>query len=368
MGGDDRDQKGKQQDDNKETCCICCDTFDPNEDGGSFACVASHFYCGECSDIFVNSVLAGAGSMPPKCSLCRGEIPPLMFERLLDEEQTSTYLTYLAMQALEPNERIVSCTSCSYFEVRTDVPALFFCTACGQGHCFHCKVNLPIVESDEDDDGFAAGSKQAEISTHFECAEFAEAKGIVDKALTGGSKMPCPGCGLMGRKDEVECMHMNCVRCGASWCYCCGLSVTVCDKAPRHGGDPIYGHNEDWELNPRRCPMYLSNIIEVDEEWEEDIDDEEGYEAACLDKFHRWRTLNLLSDAKRRIGTQMWARLRERYASVQNCGFSDADIDNAKGVPLFARPVMEPPSQRPRHGDDPSSSSSGRDAVVDLTR
>ena len=58
---------------------------------------------------------------------------------------------------------------------------------------------------------------------------------------------------------------MHCVACDTDWCYLCGLGVDDpnMDRAPRTGqaaADPLYGHNEDWEINTRRCPMFLSAI------------------------------------------------------------------------------------------------------------
>ncbi len=41
-------------------------------------------------------------------------------------------------------------------------------------------------------------------------------------------------------------------------------------------GEPLYGHNEDWETNVHRCPMYLGHVEEIDETWEqeENMDEE----------------------------------------------------------------------------------------------
>ena len=85
--------------------------------------------------------------------------------------------------------------------------------------------------------------------------------------------MPCPGCGLAGRKDD-SCTHMNCVMCEEIWCYICGKQESELDKA-----DPnrtIYGHNVGWETQPqRRCPMYFFAISDVDSRWPREEEDEE---------------------------------------------------------------------------------------------
>ena len=57
----------------------------------------------------------------------------------------------------------------------------------------------------------------------------------------------------------------------------------------------------------------------------------------CLDRLHKHRTLKLLKIAKDGMGQESWSSLRKHFASVRNCGFSDAEIDAAGYVPLFIR-------------------------------
>ena len=122
-----------------------------------------------------------------------------------------------------------------------------------------------------------------------------------------------PGCGLAGRKDEA-CTHMACPRCQKSWCYLCGLSVEDCDKKPPLPGRPaddIFLHNADWEVNPARCPMYLTQILEVDPSWLGDWEEgDEVDDERCLAYFHRWRTIKLLQEVQEEVGTstfeQVW--------------------------------------------------------------
>lgn len=138
---------------------------------------------------------------------------------------------------------------------------------------------------------------------------------------------------------------MTCVSCSTVWCYLCGLSVEECDKAPRTGGEPIYGHNQGWETNSRRCPMYIGMIARVDEDWnlEEEVAGEDGsvdmeqVEEKCLDKFHKWRALKQLSALRAELGPEKWNLLRETFPAVRNCGFTDQEIATAGEMPLFNR-------------------------------
>ena len=96
--------------------------------------------------------------------------------------------------------------------------------------------------------------------------------------------MYCPGCKLGGRKDN-NCTHMSCTACHTVWCYICGLEEKKLDKSDPKGD--IYRHNEDWDTNPKRCPMYFNEIHDIDASWPEDDED-------CIILFHRKRTLELL--------------------------------------------------------------------------
>ena len=180
-------------------------------------------------------------SLPAKCALCRAELPAEQFERQLDEEQRSLYLSFVAMRALSPGEVTVPCTMCPYFEIYGGggggLPAIFFCKRCDGVHCCHCKATLPTIclVHDGDDE---ANAKQAVIEEHLVCVELAPYKQRVEAALDEGAVMRCPTCGLGGRKDG-SCTHMGCVRCGEAWCYCCGLSVAAMDKAPRGGAGEL---------------------------------------------------------------------------------------------------------------------------------
>merc|ERR1712226_86086 len=163
---------------------------------------------------------------------------------------------------------------CGYMEVRTDRPVLWWCMSCGRGECQVCNKELPPYSEDFDLKSCmaAAGESQStemdlKLRPHvIGCAKLREAKEKVDKAFENGQRMPCPQCGLSGMKDEA-CTHMSCPRYQASWCYLCGLPVDKCDKAPPRLGRPvndIFLHNTDWETNPLRCPMYLTQILEID--------------------------------------------------------------------------------------------------------
>lgn len=190
-------------------------------DSCSLKCLSGHTLCGECSVSFVDSILAGGPScVPPKCSICRGLLPLKAFERILTTAQMNLYLSYVAMSKLEKGEEVVSCVQCSYHEIRTDKPPIFYCRhpACRSIHCCNCKRVLEMPDEDLAPTDAEFEAQQMKIAKHFECAELAEEKAKFDQALEEGNGVRCPGCGARGRKDS-QCCHMYCAGCGVEYCY-----------------------------------------------------------------------------------------------------------------------------------------------------
>jgi len=327
---------GKNEVDRK--CEIRLDKVKP-DDVLSLACNSNHLICGDCSYNYANSVLQDA-VFPPKCSTCRAPMPLAAFERGLKPEQHATYLNIAAMHDLKLGESVVNCTHCSYFEIRTDESCLFYCAGCKVGYSCTCKVDLPLIGEDDDDDGFGEDSKQAEHLRHLRCGALRVEKKLFEEAIQKGSSQTCPSCGVLGRKDGM-CTHMSCA-CGTMWCYVCELGEGDCDKAPREDSmllrTPLtsearmYSHNEDYKYNSKRCPMFLNILQSVDEAWgnpigeddendAEDDQDEEVFGEYCVSKLHHWRTLRLLKELKNKLGTPKWTELKDAFESARNCGF-----------------------------------------------
>ena len=92
--------------------------------------------------------------------------------------------------------------------------------------------------------------------------------------------MECPECKHGGRKDEA-CTHMTCAKCETNWCYVCGQKESDLDQAC------LSSHNELWQSNSQRCPIYLHYIRKIDKRWSRSSEE-------CLDYFHRIKTITLL--------------------------------------------------------------------------
>ena len=121
---------------------------------------------------------------------------------------------------------------------------------------------------------------------------------------------------FQGVKD-LECTHIRCAKCATYFCYVCGVEDKHLDKANPSGS--IFSHNDDWDINPKRCPLQLSQISELDDTWSED-------EKSCIARISRVHTIKLLRDAVLKMGLPTFRRIRKKYGAVRNCGFSEEEI------------------------------------------
>jgi len=290
-------------------------------------CVGDHHICPECSQNFVNTVFdEPAERIPLKCMLCRASVVVETFERQLTTQQVHRFLQYnmqFDSAYLDETEFVAACPFCNYFEISTvdEGRLLFLCKnpECKKPSCILCKKSIRNNGGDDDE---KYDLNQHDVESHFECAKWAPFRKKWEQALSDGSTRKCPQCELRGMKNNA-CSHMTCVGCKTVWCYVCGLKLEDLDKADSFGGVPmaadnIFGHNEEWETNPRRCPMWLNTVHEVDGRWPRDDGDESVY------FMHRLLTMQMLKDVIDEMGNDNFQALCDTFRVHETCGF---DID-----------------------------------------
>jgi hypothetical protein len=315
----------KDKDKKNEVFCVGCQFELKLDNFSGISCRQAHHFCGECGEMWLNTIFAdGLQQFPPTCPVCKVEYNLQVVERNIKKEQhlnTWTLTTLHSAFQLQDGEVWVVCPFCSYREVRATrhLPMLVFCRngTCSKRSCFHCHKEVTAREiadyqeaEADDDDGVAA------FAQHLACSEYGELKAKIERTIAEGTSRKCPKCGTKGRKDN-SCTHMTCPDCQTIWCYVCGLDSQSADKAS--AGGSIYDHNTDWWKNPKRCPMYLSAINDVDDTWPQGDDD------AALDHFHKLLTLKLLHELLRDQPAQVWSKVQEVFPQVLG-GFSVVEI------------------------------------------
>ncbi|CAF0802484.1 unnamed protein product [Adineta ricciae] len=306
----------------KKTICGACESeLEPDHAG--IQCIQGHHFCTECSKNIVKLFFSDPHLyIPLRCVQCHVDLNPSVFERQLTADQFDFYdqnmfaLVYVKTHIGE-DERLDSCPFCNFAVIHNlDYQGFLFCEHqdCGKTSCLVCRKALPPIQSDHIND-----EQEVEIFKHFTCQELADDKREFDSAVEFGQKVPCPSCGLAGMKDDA-CTHMTCPTCSQIWCYFCGKRMEDCDKKPG-GTNGIYDHNHNWHANPNRCPMYFTQIQDVDERWP-------GDEEQCLMIFHRIRSLRLLREFVNKLGKDRVAKFEKHFHILNSCGFTMEEILN----------------------------------------
>ncbi|CAF1507345.1 unnamed protein product [Rotaria magnacalcarata] len=271
--------------------------------------------CSHCINTMIDMFFAQPTlNYPLKCGGCRTAFNKASVERvIMDEKDYEKYIAcmlplYWSRKCLNNDEELAKCPYCPYLEIHTtDACPIQFLTCqhpnCGKRSCLICSS---VVQDDID-----------ELRHRSHCVEYRHCKKLIDEAIATGSLRQCPHCELAGIKDN-NCTHMTCARCSGRWCYFCGKKEEDCNAEDDEYPD-LSSHNNDWESNPDRCPMYLGKICELDDRWSADDED-------CLEFFHRCQTLRNLYDVLESIGEDRLEELNDQCGIIDACGYSFEDI------------------------------------------
>ncbi|CAI2372772.1 unnamed protein product [Moneuplotes crassus] len=240
-------------------CMVCGGTFKGSEMG--ILCSKGHCLCIECGKRFIGSLIGNSEEMcPARCSSCKVMLDYGQVEALLEGDQHQEYSLQCTKALIDKRDsEVICCPYCNYFEVwpLSSEDITFVCSneECGKVSCTACFCEFEFADDLSDED---------EPVSHEKCYNLKKIKRDWEQTINKGSQRFCPKCGYGGIKNDA-CTHMTCVQCKSDWCYICGTSSDKCDKSNPNGN--LYRHNDDWETNSKRCPMYLNYIGQVDKRW-----------------------------------------------------------------------------------------------------
>ncbi|CAI2375473.1 unnamed protein product [Moneuplotes crassus] len=308
--------------DENVTCLSCGDEISRTHNG--IKCGQGHDMCTECAKLYVCNVLSDPeAKIPAKCSLCNLELNSVQLEMQMTPEQLEIYLMYKAMKEVDPKlDKVMSCPFCKYFEIWTidNSSNYFYCKkpGCHKGSCSVCFKEFEIPSSSYVyKQEFEELKSESGMFSHHKCFKHRKAKKAWDKALENGTKRSCPECKVGGVKDDA-CTHMTCDNCNTVWCYFCGKKDSDLDKSDPKGN--IYKHNEDWETNSKRCPMYLTQISAIDPRWSSHSDQE------AKDFFHKIRTYKKIKRFFKKYSHKKFYKLCKVFPMVSQHGYDLEEV------------------------------------------
>lgn len=225
--------------------CISCFT----EIAGTekiICCEKNHKMCEICYQKYaMEIVLPQIGEIfPPRCPECHCDYTYIQFEQLfahLEEAKRADLerqvkMKHILPKTLKPDEKLVSCRSCSYSEIwKKDSGEMFISCktpGCLKKTCIICS-NLST-------------------ENHDRCAPLSKIKADLEEALYRASIRKCPKCGFAGQKDNA-CTHITCNKCGNVFCY-------VCVKSQTDLGGSLGTHNGDFQTVADHCPSRLEQF------------------------------------------------------------------------------------------------------------
>ncbi|CAI2374492.1 unnamed protein product [Moneuplotes crassus] len=308
------------------SCSVCEDSMPRQHDG--VKCSQGHDLCSDCSKTFVENILSDPeNNIPVECCWCKIELNSVQLEKQMTPDQLELYLMYKAVKDIDPKvDKVMSCPFCKYFEIwaKTNSSNFFYCKKqdCKKGSCSICFKEFKIPEGMAvTEDELEEMKEEGGMLTHHKCYEYKDIKEDWDKAIESGTKRYCPKCKVGGVKDDA-CTHMVCDNCDTIWCYFCGKEEAKLNKSDPKGS--IYRHNDDWHINPKRCPMYLIDIGQIDQRWNTENDEE------AKEFFHKILIYKNVKKFFRKYKRRDFKALCKVFPSVDNHGFNLTKIMKTK--------------------------------------
>ncbi|CAI2363193.1 unnamed protein product [Moneuplotes crassus] len=312
--------------DNELTCIYCM--LDLPEEEKGMKCPSGHYFCPDCTVACIQNGLANPEEcLPYKCYKCQEEFNfDTIISLMTDIQKQKLILHQTVMGFGKDKFQILNCPFCNEMVVwdKDSSTNLFYCPneKCKKGSCTICSQEFKIPNKNEFTKEEENKMKKDGMLKHHNCLKYKTMKDDWDEVISKGIARECPGCHAKGVKSP-DCTHMKCSNCGTSWCYFCGLDEKDCDKEDPKGN--IYQHNEDWDKNPKRCPMYLLEIHEIDNRWSKDHD------TKCLNFLHNILRATAIKDFFKKYTEKQFQELCDTFDEVKNHGL---DLEKAKKMDL----------------------------------
>jgi hypothetical protein len=277
-------------------CNICME----DKDNADILCPNNHGFCYECINSYFENELIAKKKITTNCTLCKQALFTNKLEAILNED-VLFLLFKLNVFELPEEYDIVSCPLCPKDEEFTfvinkkDFIQYVKCLNdnCGKTICLYCR-------------------NESNGNNHQSCKDSYYICELLLKAMSLSKIGLCAKC-KDNNQEDVEylkgtgCTHMTCKKCNNSLCYICGRRGNDLDynKAKTN---IIYGHNDDWKTNLKRCPMYLKNFHEIDTTWPND-------DSSSTIKLYQYKIQSFVVKIIERYGKDKVKKAHDVYSS-----------------------------------------------------
>jgi hypothetical protein len=241
-------------------CVICCERTDDVIN----LCPNGHCYCPDCLNNYIQTNLMDGKDIKSECLKCKAQLYEDKYERML-MEGTKTMLfkkNVLSYANIPLNLFLLHCPTCTKDKEATilidknDHSQYYKCDICKKSSCLYCRKEVH-------DKVF-----------HESCSKFLNICKDLEKVIEYTISHSCSKCkprvisNYINPNIKSGCSHIICPKCNMQSCYVCGGHFKDIDKGSKPNS--IFGHHEDWKINPKRCPMYVKEFKELVSEFPAD--------------------------------------------------------------------------------------------------
>ncbi|KAL1895859.1 hypothetical protein Sste5346_004956 [Sporothrix stenoceras] len=188
--------------------CISCFEDVPRKEAVQTVC---HAYCLDCFQQLVTTALANEAQFPPKC--CLNEVPAATVNKYVPRDLARQYKAKVDEFATPVGDRVYCPTvDCGVFVPAQHIAKAARIARCRNGHetCTACRQ-----------DAHGRGSQNREACPEASAQDQLDQR-LADELAAEEGWRRCIRCAVLIEHREA-CQHMTC-RCGAEFCYVCGLA------------------------------------------------------------------------------------------------------------------------------------------------
>lgn len=266
-------------------CMICHE----QKSDAEIMCSGNHYYCGECINQSYEFKIINKELLTNKCTLCSNSFYENKLEAILSEDVKYALMKYNVFKefSIPKNLSLLKCPCCTdslnpgYILIdKFDHVQFYKCEheKCLKEVCLYCYNEV--------------GNNRVK---HEDCKRYFEVLLYLEKVIEYAVIKQCPKCKSRianemdsPRIKDATCTHIRCTKCNMHYCYICGGHEDTIDKSHTTGKIPIYRHNDDWDKNANRCPMYVRDFFKVIPSWPND-------ETEATIKLEKYKILSFMN-------------------------------------------------------------------------
>ncbi len=305
--------------------CIICHSIDQKLNN----LCGNHYYCSECINNAYEHKIQMKEEINNRCPECKRTFNKDLLNKILSENIKSEIVKYDVVKEFDIPSifDLFKCKNCKppnqglVMLNKYDCPQFYKCESedCGKESCLYC---FGLVHGSDSSDLYEKNihndnKKSITKSSHRECKTYYEIMLDLENIMQYAVIKSCPKCKsrIINEKDtprikDGSCAHIKCLRCHMDYCYICGGHEENLDYNNNLTKQRIFRHNDEWQTNGKRCPMYIRDFSKVVKMWPKD-------EIQASVKFENYKMLSCMNRLLKKYKFEMVKKAYDVYSNTR---------------------------------------------------